>query len=163
VTDGGEIMRNAGAMPVAPVAPKAGAAAASSGLGVSDALRAAGLVATIAGANSAMGSGGGGGYDIVPIPSDWTSPIKPTGVAEFTPLAPIDFGNKEMLQGTQWEKLLDPNYGQAPAMPSQTNPSNMNFDRLMGILGNSKTSIPTQSVSINDVIAGIQSQYGQTP
>jgi hypothetical protein len=163
VTDGGEIMRNAGAMSVAPVAPKAATTAAGSGLGVSDALRAAGLVATIAGANNVMGSGGGGGYDIVPIPSDWTSPIKPTGVAEFTPLAPIDFGNKEMLQGTQWEKLLDPNYGQAPAMPSQTNPSNMNFDQLMGILGNSRTSIPTQSVSINDVIAGIQSQYGQTP
>ena len=163
VTDGGEIMRNAGAMPVAPVAPKAGATAAGSGLGVSDALRAAGLVATIAGANNVMGSGGGGGYDIVPIPSDWTSPIKPIGTAEFTPLAPIDFGNKEMLQGTQWEKLLDPNYGQAPAMPSQTTPSNMNFDQLMGILGNSRTSIPTQSVSINDVIAGIQSQYGQAP
>ena len=164
LTNGGDIMRSAGAMPIAPVAEKAATTAAGSGLGVSDALRAAGLVATIAGANSAMGSGGGGGYDIVPIPSDWTSPIKPTGVAEFTPLAPIDFGNKEMLQGTQWEKLLDPNYGQTPAMPSMpTNPSNMNFDQLMGILGGSKTSIPTQSVSINDVIAGIQSQYGQTP
>jgi len=163
LTNGGDIMRSAGAMPIAPVAEKAATTAAGSGLGVSDALRAAGLVATIAGAGNAIGSGGGGGYPIVPIPSDWTSPIKPIGTAEFTPLAPIDFGNKEMLQGTQWEKLLDPNYGQAPAMPSQTNPSNMNFDQLMGILGNSKTSIPTQSVSINDVIAGIQSQYGQAP
>jgi len=163
LTNGGDIMRSAGAMPIAPIAEKAATTAAGSGLGVSDALRAAGLVATIAGAGNAMGSGGGGGYPIVPIPSDWTSPIKPIGTAEFTPLAPIDFGNKEMLQGTQWEKLLDPNYGQAPTMPSQTTPSNMNFDQLMGILGNSRTSTPTQSVSINDVIAGIQSQYGQAP
>jgi len=163
LTNGGDIIRSAGAMPIAPIAEKAATTAAGSGLGVSDALRAAGLVATIAGAGNAIGSGGGGGYPIVPIPSDWTSPIKPIGTAEFTPLAPIEFGNKEMLQGTQWEKLLDPNYGQTPAMPSQTNPSNMNFDQLMGILGNSRTSIPTQSVSINDVIAGIQSQYGQAP
>ena len=97
------------------------------------------------------------------FPTEWKSP-PPTTVAEFTPLAPIDFGNKEMLRGTQWEQLLSPDYGKAPAMPSMpTNPSNMSFDQLMGVLGNTRTSIPTQSVSINDVIAGIQSQYGQTP
>ena len=143
----------------------AGATASKFPLSVSDTIRLAGIGATLAGGAKLAGDamGGSGGYDIVPIPSDWTSPIKPTGIAEFTPLAPIDFGNKEMLQGTQWEKLLDPNYGKAPPMPSSTNPSNMNFDQLMGILGNSKTSIPTQSVSINDVIAGIQSQYGQAP
>ena len=137
--------------------------AAKSGLGVSDAIRAAGVVATIAGANKALGQGGSGGFPIVPIPSDWTSPIKPTGTAAFTPLAPIDFGNKEMLRGTQWEKLLSPDYGKAPAMPTQTNPSNMTFDQLTKILGGSRESIPTQNLSINDVIAGIQSQYGQTP
>jgi hypothetical protein len=137
--------------------------AAKTGLGVSDALRAASLVATIAGVNEAMKPSGSGGFPIVPIPSDWTSPIKPTGVAEFKPLAPIDFGSKEMLQGTQWEKLLDPNYGTAPAMPTSTNPSNMTFNELTRILGGSRESIPTQNLSINDVIAGIQSQYGQTP
>ena len=137
--------------------------AAKSGLGVSDAIRAAGVIATIAAANPSL-SGGSGGFPIVPIPADWTSPIKPTVVTEATPLAPIDFGNKEMLRGTQWEQLLDPNYGKAPAMPIMpTNPSNMDFNQLMSILGNSRTSIPTQNVSINDVIAGIQSQYGQTP
>lgn len=134
--------------------------AAKSGLGVSDAIRAAGVVATIAGANKAL-DGGSGGFPIVPIPSDWTSPIKPTGTAAFTPLAPIDFGNKEMLRGTQWEQLLSPS--KAPAMPTSTNPSNMTFNELTRILGGSRESIPTQSLSINDVIAGIQSQYGQTP
>ena len=164
VTSGGDIMRNAGAMPVTPVAEKA-ANAAKSGLGVSDAIRAAGVIATIAAANPSLtGGSGGGGFPIVPIPADWTSPIKPTVATEATPLAPIDFGNKEMLRGTQWEQLLDPNYGKALAMPTMpTNPSNMDFNQLMSILGNSRTSIPTQNVSINDVIAGIQSQYGQTP
>jgi len=137
--------------------------AAKSGLGVSDAIRAAGVVATIAGANKALEGGGSGGFPIVPIPSDWTSPIKPTGTAAFTPLAPIDFGNKEMLRGTQWEKLLSPDYGKTPAMPTSTNPSNMTFNELTRILGGSRESIPTQNLSINDVIAGIQSQYGQTP
>jgi len=135
--------------------------AAKSGLGVSEAIRAAGVVATIAGANKALEGGGSGGFPIVPIPSDWTSPIKPTGTAAFTPLAPIDFGNKEMLRGTQWEQLLSPS--KAPAMPTSTNPSNMTFNELTRILGGSRESIPTQNLSINDVIAGIQSQYGQTP
>jgi hypothetical protein len=142
---------------------------AASKLTVSDALRAAGLVGSVVGAGKiadSLGSGGSSGsgaFDIVPIPSDWKSP-PPTGVAEFTPLAPIDFGNKEMLRGTQWEKLLSPDYGKAPVMPPMpVNPSNMSYDELTRILGGSRTSVPTQSLSINDVIAGIQSQYGQTP
>lgn len=142
---------------------------AASKLTVSDALRAAGLVGSVVGAGKiadSLGSGGSSGsgaFDIVPIPSDWKSP-PPTGVAEFTPLAPIDFGNKEMLQGTQWEKLLSPTYGQTPPMPTMpTNPSNMTFDQLTKILGGTRESIPSANLSINDVIAGIQSQYGQTP
>jgi hypothetical protein len=103
-----------------------------------------------------------GKFGIVPVPSEWKAPPAPR-VAEFTPLAPIDFGNKEMLRGTQWEQLLSPTYGQVTPMPTQTNPSNMTFDELTRILGGSRESIPTQSLSINDVIAGIQSQYGQTP
>jgi len=160
ITDGGKIMRNAGAMPVASIADKASAAA--KGLSLSDALRAAGLVGTLAGGAKALDGGGSGGFSIVPVPTDWKSP-PPTSVAQFTPLAPIDFGNKQMLRGTQWERLLDPNYGQTPVMPTFTNPSNMSFEELTRILGNSRESIPTQNLSINDVIAGIQSQYGQAP
>jgi hypothetical protein len=125
-------------MPVSPTE----AVKEKSPLGVSDALRAASLVATIAGVNEAMKPSGSGGFPIVPIPSDWTSPIKPTGTAAFTPLAPIDFGNKEMLRGTQWEQLLSPDYGKAPAMPTSTNPSNMTFNELTRILGGSTTSAP---------------------
>lgn len=145
--------------------------AVPSGLSLSgsDALRIAGIAATAAGAGSLANSGtsgtGGGGFDIVPIPADWRSPTATT-VAQYTPLAPIDFGNAQMLQGTQWEKLLSPTYNQPVPMQNpamSTNPSNMSFEELTRILGGSKTSVPTQSVSINDVIAGIQSQYGQAP
>jgi hypothetical protein len=161
VTSGGDIMRNAGALP--PIAPVDAKTAAKAGLTASDAIRAAGVAATIAGINAASKPTGSGGFPIVPIPSDWTSPIKPTATAAFTPLTPIDFGNKEMLRGTQWEQLLDPNYGKAIEMPVSTNPSNMTFNELTRILGGSTTSAPSQNLSINDVIAGIQSQYGQTP
>jgi hypothetical protein len=129
-----------------------------------DAMRLAALAAGGVGAAN-LASSFEGKYDLVPIPADWTSP-PPTTVAEFTPLAPIDFGNTQMLQGTQWEKLLSPTYNAAPSMPNpavSTNPSNMSFDQLMGVLGNTRTAVPTQNLSINDVIAGIQSQYGQTP
>lgn len=133
-------------------------------LTVSDAIRLAGIGATLAGGAKALSSGGGGAYDIVPIPSEWTSPIQPTTGGTSTGLTPIDFGSKELLRGTQWERLLSPDYGKAPAMPTiPTNPSNMTFDQLTKILGNSRESIPTQNLSINDVIAGIQSQYGQKP
>ena len=139
----------------------------SSGLSLSgsDALKIAGIAASAAGAGSLANSGGSGGYDIVPIPANWRSPTATT-VAEYKPLAPIDFGNAQMLQGTQWEKLLSPTYNQPVPMPNpavSTTPSNMSFEELTRILGGSKTSVPTQSVSINDVIAGIQSQYGQAP
>ena len=148
-----------------PVTPETPATSTKPPLTVSDAIRLAGIGATLAGAGklaSNLSSDGGGGYPIVPVPSSWTPPPTPT-TAAFTPLTPIDFGNKEMLRGTQWEQLLSPDYGKAPAMPTSTNPSNMSYSQLMNILGGSRDSIPTQNVSINDVIAGIQSQYGQTP
>jgi hypothetical protein len=143
----------------------AAATAAKFPLSASDALRLAALAAGGAGAASLAADTFGGKFDIVPIPADWASP-PPTSVAEFTPLAPIDFGNPQMLQGTQWEKLLNPTYNQPVPMANpavSTNPSNMSFEELTRILGGSKASIPTQNVSINDVIAGIQSQYGQAP
>ena len=130
----------------------------------SDALRLAALAAGGAGAAN-LATTFDGKYDLIPIPADWKSP-PPTTVAEFTPLAPIDFGNTQMLQGTQWEKLLNPTYNQPVPMANpavSTNPSNMSFEELTRILGSTKASVPTQNLTINDVIAGIQSQYGQAP
>jgi hypothetical protein len=115
-------------------------------------------------ATTVLGAGQTGetGFPIVPIPSDWTSPIKPTGSTSFTPLAPIDFGSRELLRGTQWEKFLDPNYGKVPAPVQFNQPTNMSYDRLMSILGTGRDVMPSQALTINDVISGIQNQYGQT-
>jgi hypothetical protein len=101
-------------------------------------------------------------YDIVPVPADWKSPVYQKDLPA-TQLSPIDFGNRNLLVGTQWEKFLDPNYGQVPAPVQFNQPSNMSYDRLMGILGTGRDTSPSQALSINDVISGIQNQYGQAP
>jgi hypothetical protein len=101
-------------------------------------------------------------FPIVPIPPEWTPPpVQPT--TPFQPLTPIDFGNQNLLKGTQWEKFLDPNYGKVPAPTQYAQPSNLSYNDLMGILGSKQGMPPTSSLSINDVISGIQNQYGQVP
>jgi hypothetical protein len=117
----------------------------------------------LAGANAA--SSGPKQYDIVPVPEDWKSPVyqKDLPTTAPTQLPPIDFGNRNLLIGTQWEKFLDPNYGKIPAPVQFNQPSNMSYDRLMGILGTGRDTLPSQVLSINDVISGIQNQYGQKP
>jgi hypothetical protein len=103
-------------------------------------------------------------FPIVPIPANWKSPTYGTGSTSVAPtqLPPIDFGNRELLRGTQWEKFLDPNYGQVPAPVQFNQPTNMSYDRLMSILGTGRDVLPSQALTINDVISGIQNQYGQT-
>jgi hypothetical protein len=103
-------------------------------------------------------------FPIVPIPADWKSPTYGKGSTSVAPtqLPPIDFGNRELLRGTQWEKFLDPNYGQVPAPVQFNQPTNMSYDRLMSILGTGRDVLPSQALTINDVISGIQNQYGQT-
>jgi len=123
------------------------------------ALSAAGLL----GAGAALSNTGTStGFDIVPIPEDWTTPPKPTA-APFTALPLINFGDRNLLIGTQWEKFLDPNYGKVPEPVKYSQPSNMSYNDLMSILG-SKQGMPSRSsLSINDIISGIQNQYGQAP
>lgn len=120
-------------------------------------LTAAGLL----GAGAAASSGSGGTqFPIVPIPESWGNPPK-TGVAPFTPLSPINFGDRNLLIGTQWEKFLDPNYGKVPQPVQYSQPSNLSYNDLMGILGSKQGMPPASSLSINDIISGIQNQYGQ--
>lgn len=102
------------------------------------------------------------GFDIVPIPETFLKPPAPT-VAPFTPLPPINFGDRNLLRGTQWEKFLDPNYGKVPEPVQYSQPSNMSYNDLMSILGSRQGMPPASSLSINDIISGIQNQYGQTP
>ena len=104
-------------------------------------------------------------YGIVPVPEDWKSPVYQkdilgTGTSTFTP---TDYSNRNLLIGTQWEKFLDPNYGKVPEPIKFNQPSGMSYDQLMGILGNSADTMPSQALTINDVISGIQNQYGQIP
>lgn len=121
------------------------------------ALSAAGLL----GAGAALSNNAPTGFEVVPIPESWGNPPKPS-VAPFTQLPPIDFGNRNLLIGTQWEKFLNPNYGKVPKPVQYSQPSNMSYNDLMGILGNKQGMPSASSLSINDIISGIQNQYGQT-
>jgi len=131
-----------------------------------DPIRAAQLGLTAAGllgAGSAMsGSSGATQYPIVPVPESWATPPRPS-VAPATQLPPIDFGNRNLLIGTQWEKFLSPTYGKVPEPVQYSQPSNLSYNDLMGILGSKQGMPPASSLSINDIISGIQNQYGQAP
>ena len=101
-------------------------------------------------------------YPIVDIPSGW-SDITKTKVAPATTLPPINFGDRNLLIGTQWEKFLSPDYGKVPAPVQYSQPSNLSYNDLMGILGSKQGYPAASNLSINDIISGIQNQYGQTP
>lgn len=100
------------------------------------------------------------GFDVVPVPTEFGNPPAPR-VAPFTALPPINFGDRNLLIGTQWEKFLDPNYGQVPEPVQYSQPSNLSYNDLMGILGSKQGMPSASSLSINDIISGIQNQYGQ--
>jgi hypothetical protein len=134
-------------------------------LTTSDVIKLLGIGTTIAGINAATSGGGGGGvtqYPIVPIPSGW-SPATAAKVAPATKLPDINFGDRNLLIGTQWEKFLSPDYGKVPAPVQYSQPSNLSYNDLMSILGSKQGYPAASNLSINDVISGIQNQYGQTP
>lgn len=106
------------------------------------------------------------GYPILPIPSEWQSPQYNMA---FAPSVPINFGTPELLQGTQWQNPMDlaslintinsqsSVFNTAPDILQQFNqPYTVGVNDQIGNLNGSP-------VSISDIIAGIQSQYGQTP
>ena len=133
-------------------------------LTVPDIIRIIGIGGTIAGIGAAAtpSTPTGPQYPIVDVPPDWKTPPK-TGVAPFTPLPPINFGDRNLLIGTQWEKFLDPNYGQVPEPIQYSQPSSLSYNDLMGILGSRQGMPSASTLSINDIISGIQNQYGQAP
>ena len=138
-----------------------GAAAGGSGLTASQVANIAKpalglLTAGAAGAaGAAVSNSGKGQYDIVPIPSDWKSPTYGQTSA-YPALPPIDFGTPEMLRGTQWEKYLNPAPAPAPVQPPQ---GGMTYNQLQSILKGGTGTPP----SLDNIISGIQSQYGQNP
>jgi hypothetical protein len=124
-------------------------------------------IAAIAANNAAPEEAAPTGFGIVPIPGDWRSPEYNQ---QFTPSAPIDFGSLELLRGTQFENpAFQPqtNYSLSDVINSMNNQS-MPFVQqyqipMQSTVGNNDIigSLNGNQVSIADIIAGIQSQYGQ--
>ena len=133
-------------------------------LTTSDVIRLVGAGTTLAAMDAAnQGTDTGGAqFPIIPIPADWKGQ-PPTVIAPRPRLQPVDFGSRNLLQGTQWEKFLSPTYGQVPAPVQYSQPSNMSYNDLMSILGSKQGYPSSGNLSINDIISGIQNQYGQTP
>ena len=133
-------------------------------LTTSDIIKLIGIVPALAAVNKAVTPSAPTtpSYPVVDVPSDWANPPAPS-VAPYKALTPLNFGNRNLLIGTQWEKFLDPNYGKVPEPMKYSQPSNLSYNDLMGILGSKQGMPPASSLSINDVISGIQNQYGQTP
>ena len=134
-------------------------------LTASDIIRIIGIGTTIAGINAAtdgVTTGGVTQYPIINVPTTWTTPPKPS-VGPATVLPPINFGDRNLLRGTQWEKFLDPKYGLVPEPIQYSQPSSLSYNDLMGILGSKQGYPAKSSLSINDIISGIQNQYGQAP
>ena len=92
------------------------------------------------------------GFGIVPIPEDWKSPVN-NQIGQNAALPPIDFGNRDLLKGTQWDNSQAINQ----LMGRPVSPSGMTYDQLVNTLQGRSNSAP----SLNDIISGIQSQYGQ--
>ena len=132
-------------------------------LTTSDIIKLVSIVPAIAAVNKAVTpSTSTPTYPVVDIPTEWGNPPAPK-VAAYSPLTPINFGTRNLLKGTQWEKFLDPNYGKVTAPVQYSQPSNLSYNDLMGILGSKQGMPSASSLSINDIISGIQNQYGQTP
>ena len=129
---------------------------------INDVIKTIGTIATVAAIPSIVSpkTTAPTGFDIVPIPTDWRTPNKPT-TAPYTALSPINFGTRDLLKGTQFERFLDPNYGQVPEPVQYSQPSNLSYNDLMSILGSKQGMPSASSLSINDIISGIQNQYGQ--
>lgn len=132
-------------------------------LSTGDVIRLVSAGSTLAAMDAAtQGTDAGGQFPIIPIPADWKGQ-PPTVIAPRPRLQPVDFGSRNLLQGTQWEKFLSPTYGQVPAPVQYSQPSNMSYNDLMSILGSKQGYPSSANLSINDIISGIQNQYGQTP
>jgi hypothetical protein len=101
-------------------------------------------------------------YDVADT-SKWASPVYNQATGPVAPPSPLDFGTRDLLKGTQWQKFLSPTYGQVLAPVQFNQPNGMGYDQLMSILGTGRDTLPSQALSINDVISGIQNQYGQAP
>lgn len=106
-------------------------------------------------------------YPILPVPAEWKSPEYSMA---FTPSAPIDFGSRALLRGTQWENPVNLssliNTLNQPIISPQVNAMMTGFQApevayqtgVNDVIG----EINGKPISIADIISGIQSgqNYG---
>jgi hypothetical protein len=132
----------------------ANATTTGSNITLNDVMNAVKVGSLVAGAvGSASGGSSDGGFDIVPVPSDWKTPLY-EGTRNFPALPQIDFGSRELLRGTQWEKYINPQQIDVVPVPK----IGMNYSSLVNALRGGQGG----ALTLNDIISGIQSQYGQT-
>ena len=102
------------------------------------------------------------GYPILPVPAEWKSPEYSMA---FTPSAPIDFGSRALLRGTQWENPVNLssliNTLNQPIISPQVNAMMTGFQApevayqtgVNDVIG----EINGKPISIASIISGIQS------
>jgi hypothetical protein len=102
------------------------------------------------------------GYPILPVPAEWKSPEYSMA---FAPSAPIDFGSRALLRGTQWENPVNLssliNTLNQPIISPQVNAMMTAFQApevsyqigVNDVIG----EINGKPISIADIISGIQS------
>jgi hypothetical protein len=116
---------------------------------------AAGLVApSLLAAGVAAATSGGEeqtGYPIVPVPGSWKSPEYNKAFQES---APVDFGTRALLQGTQWENAPAPQ--SISSLINTLNNQYMPMNALPQVASNQVIgNIGETPVSIDDIIASI--------
>jgi hypothetical protein len=115
---------------------------------------AAGLAVPALLATGAAATSGGDqqtGYEIVPVPGSWKSPEYNKAFQES---APIDFGTRALLQGTQWENAPAPQ--SISSLINTLNNQYMPMNALPQVASNQVIgNIGETPVSIDDIIASI--------
>lgn len=97
------------------------------------------------------------GFGVIPVPGEWTAPVQQQ--VNWQAPAPIDFGSRDLLIGTQWEKPLDLSgivnmmNTQMPSYVPTYNAPTVGVNDVIGTLNGNP-------MSIADIVSGIQS--GQT-
>ncbi len=122
-------------------------------------------------------------FEIVAPPSDWKSPtygLPATNTAPFAPSAPLDFGSRQLLQGTQFARPAPAPYQMPYDLSNVVN--TLNYESVPFVQQPIQqptfagfANQPTSNVGVNDIIGGlngkpvsiadiisnIQGQYGQ--
>jgi hypothetical protein len=135
----------------------ANATTTGSNITLNDVMNAVKVGSLVAGAvGSASGGSSDSGFDIVPVPSDWKTPLY-EGTKNFPALPQIDFGSRELLRGTQWEKYLNPQ-----AATSTVAPKYQSVQDIVNAVSGNFAPIEQVKTYANEPLTGIAA-YKPTP